>query len=136
MPDTPITQDELYDPILNHVRPAPLILRPDDTLADALEKARALPSTQIILYCYVVDDKERLVGVVPIRRLLTNPAEARVGDVMIAEVVAIPSWATVLVAAEYFVNRRFLAFPVVEADGRLAGVVDVTSFTEEVLALA
>jgi magnesium transporter len=136
MPDTPITQDELYDPILNHVRPAPLILRPDDTLADALEKARALPSTQIILYCYVVDDKERLVGVVPIRRLLTNLAEARVGDVMITEVVAIPSWATVLVAAEYFVNRRFLAFPVVEADGRLAGVVDVTSFTEEVLALA
>jgi magnesium transporter len=136
MPDTPINQDQLYDPILNHVRPAPLILNPDDTLADALEKARALPSTQIILYCYVVDAKTRLVGVVPIRRLLTNAAESRITDIMITEVVAIPSWATVLVAAEYFVNRRFLAFPVVESDGTLVGVVDVTSFNEEVLALA
>ena len=136
MPDTPISQDQLYDPILDHVRPAPLILKPDDSLADALEKARALPSTQIILYCYVVDEKDRLVGVVPIRRLLTNAAESRISDIMIAEVVAIPSWATVLVAAEYFVNRRFLAFPVVESDGRLVGVVDVTSFNEEVLALA
>src|SRR6185436_14414608 len=136
MPDTPITQEQLYDPIINHVRPAPLILRPEDTLADALEKARALPSTQIILYCYVVDANDRLVGIVPIRRLLTNPAESRVADVMITEVVAIPSWATVLVAAEYFVNRRFLAFPVVEGDGTLVGVVDATSFTEEVLALA
>jgi magnesium transporter len=136
MPDTPITQDQLYEPIVNHVRPAPLILTPDDTLAEALEKARALPSTQIILYCYVVDDQQRLVGVVPIRRLLTNPPESRIADIMITEVVAIPSWATVLVAAEYFVNRRFLAFPVVEADGRLVGVVDVTSFTEEVLAQA
>ncbi len=136
MPDTPISQDQLYDPILDHVRPAPLILKPDDSLADALEKARALPSTQIILYCYVVDEKGRLVGVVPIRRLLTNAAESRISEIMITEVVAIPSWATVLVAAEYFVNRRFLAFPVVESDGRLVGVVDVTSFNEEVLALA
>jgi len=136
MPDTPIAQDQLYDPIINHVRPAPLILRPEDTLADALEKARALPSTQIILYCYVVDANDRLVGIVPIRRLLTNPAESRVADVMITEVVAIPSWATVLVAAEYFVNRRFLAFPVVEGDGRLVGIVDVNSFNEDVLALA
>ena len=83
-----------------------------------------------------MDEKDRLVGVVPIRRLLTNPVESRVADVMITDVVAIPSWATVLVAAEYFVNRRFLAFPVVEADGRLVGVVDVKSFTEDVLALA
>src|SRR4029450_10032271 len=116
MPDMPISQDQLYDPILAHCRPAPLILKPHDTLAEALEKARALPSAQIILYCYVVDEKERLVGVVPMRRLLTNPAEARIADIMITEVVAIPSWATVLVAAEYFVNRRFLAFPVVEDD--------------------
>jgi magnesium transporter len=136
MPDTPITQDQLYDPIVAHVRPAPLILRPDDTLANAVEKARALSSAQIILYCYVVDEKDRLVGVVPIRRLLTNPPDSRIADIMITEVVAIPSWATVLVAAEYFVNRRFLAFPVVDSDGTLVGAVDVTSFTDEVLALA
>jgi magnesium transporter len=133
---TPITLAQLHDPILPHVRPAALIVQADDTIGHALERARALPDTQIILYCYVVDDQDRLAGIVPIRRLLTNPVEARVSDIMIQDVVAIPSWATVLVAAEYFVNRRLLAFPVVEQSGKLVGLVDVTLFTDDVLALA
>jgi magnesium transporter len=121
---------------MQYVQPAGLTLGPDDTIDVALERARQLPSTQIILYCYVVDRDGRLVGVVPIRRLLTTAPEARIDSVMIHDVEAIPSWATVLVAAEYFVNRRFLAFPVVEPGGRLVGVVDVSLFTDDVLALA
>ena len=132
----PITPSQLHDPILAFVQPAGLTLSPADTIAIALERARLLPATQIILYCYVVDQEERLVGVVPIRRLLTTAPEARIDSIMIHDVEAIPSWATVLVAAEYFVNRRFLAFPVVEPGGRLVGVVDVSLFTDDVLVLA
>ena len=132
----PITSTQLHDPILPYVQPPALCLAPDDTIETALEKARQLPSAQIVLYCYVVDQRQRLVGIVPIRRLLTAAADARVSTVMIHDVIAIPSWATVLVAAEYFTNRRFLAFPVVENDGRLVGVVDVTLFTDDVLSLA
>ena len=55
---------------------------------------------------------------------------------MVDDVMAIPSWATVLVAAEYFVNHRLLAFPVVETSGKLVGVVDVTLFNDDVIALA
>jgi magnesium transporter len=132
----PITSAQLHDPIADFVQPAGLILSPSATIDVALERARQLPSTQIILYCYVVDEEERLVGVVPIRRLLTSPPDAQIDAIMIHDVVAIPAWATVLVAAEYFVNRRFLAFPVVEPSGRLVGVVDVSLFTDDVLALA
>lgn len=132
----PITPAQLHDPIIEYVQPAGLVLGPSDTVDIALEKARQLPSTHIILYCYVVDSDARLVGVVPIRRLLTTAPEARIDAIMIHDVEAIPSWATVLVAAEYFVNRRFLAFPVVEPGGRLAGVVDVSLFTDDVLVLA
>ncbi len=132
----PITPDHLHDPILPYVQPAALTLSPDDTIDVALERARQLPSAQIILYCYVVDREQRLLGVVPIRRLLTAAADAKVASVMIHEVVAIPHWATVLVAAEYFANRRFLAFPVVADGGRLVGVVDVSLFTDDLLSLA
>jgi magnesium transporter len=132
----PITPAQLHDPIADFVQPAGLILSPADTIDVALERARQLPATQIILYCYVIDDERRLIGVVPIRRLLTSPPEARIDSIMIHDVVAIPSWATVLVAAEYFVNRRFLAFPVVETSGELVGVVDVSLFTDDVLVLA
>lgn len=132
----PISPSQLHDAILDYVQPAGLTLGPADTIATALDRARQLPATQIILYCYVVDGDDRLVGVVPIRRLLTTAPEARIDSIMIHDVVAIPSWATVLVAAEYFVNRRYLAFPVVEPGGRLVGVVDVSLFTDDVLALA
>jgi magnesium transporter len=132
----PITSAQLHDPILPYVQPPALVLAPDDTIEVALEKARQLPATQIVLYCYVVDNEQRLVGIVPIRRLLTSAADAHIKAVMISDVVAIPYWATVLVAAEYFTNRRFLAFPVVDNSGRLEGVVDVSLFTDDVLTLA
>lgn len=132
----PITHAQLHDPIIDYVQPAALTLKPEDKIEAALERARQLPSSQIILYCYVVDEEEHLVGIVPIRRLLTTAPDEPVSSVMITDIVAIPSWATVLVAAEYFVNRRFLAFPVIENGGRFAGVVDVSLFTDDVLALA
>ncbi len=132
----PIASDHLHDPIERYVQPAALTLAPTDTIHTAIERARALPATQIILYCYVVDADGRLEGVVPIRRLLTADPETPVANVMIRDVVAIPHWATVLVAAEYFVNRRFLAFPVVGDGGKLLGVVDVSLFTEDVLSMA
>ena len=79
---------------------------------------------------------EQLVGVVPARRLLAAAPEQTVRDIMDDNVVAIPDWATVLIASEYFATRRLLAFPVVNAAGQLVGVVDVNLFTDEVIDLA
>ena len=55
----------------------------------------------------------------PARRLLTAAPEQTVRDIMVDNVVAIPDWATVLIASEYFATRRLLAFPVVNAAGQL-----------------
>ena len=55
---------------------------------------------------------------------------------MIGRVVAIPESATVLEACEMFLLHKFLAFPVVSADRRLAGVVNVGLFTQEAFDLS
>jgi magnesium transporter len=47
-------------------------------------------------------------------------------------VVAIPDTATVLDACELFVLHRFLAFPVVDGQRRLVGLVNVNLFTDEI----
>ena len=52
---------------------------------------------------------------------------------MIRRVVALPATATVLDACEFFVLYKFFAFPVVDADRRVLGVVDVSLFRQEVL---
>jgi magnesium transporter len=126
----------LHDPILPLARPVPVTLRAGQTIAEALQVVRASISAANIHYFYVVDEAGRLIGIVPARHLLASTPEQRVDEVMIADVVAIPSWATVLVASEYFASRKLLAFPVIKDDGTLVGVVDVSLFTSEVIDLA
>jgi magnesium transporter len=132
----PLSAAQLHEPILPLARPPLLVLQPDLPIADALDRVRRLGDASSINYLYVVDDEQKLVGVVPVRRLLTAQPQELVRDVMLDHVVAIPDWATVLIASEYFATRRLLAFPVVNGKGQLLGVVDVGLFTDEVIDLA
>jgi magnesium transporter len=136
MSTAPLSASQLHEPILPFAQPPLLVLQPQMTIADALDTIRRSASASAIHYFYVVDEAQTLVGVVPSRRLLTAEPERTVGQVMIDDVVAIPDWATVLIASEYFATRRLLAFPVVDGGGRLVGVVDVSLFTDEVIDLA
>jgi magnesium transporter len=136
MRPAPLTAANLHDPILPLVRPVPVTLVATQTIAEALPVVRSSITTSDIHYFYVVDDDRRLVGIVPARHLLAALPDQRVAEVMIGDVVAIPSWATVLVASEYFATRKLLAFPVIHDNGELVGVVDISLFTHEVIDLA
>jgi magnesium transporter len=52
---------------------------------------------------------------------------------MVRRVVAIPATAAVLDACEFFVLYKFLAFPVVDEQRRVVGLIDVSLFAEEML---
>jgi magnesium transporter len=88
-----------------------------------------------LIYFYVVDTSRRLTGVLQTRTILTAQPDETLADVMIRRVVAIPETATVLEACEFFVLHKFLAFPVVDRDRHIIGVVDVNLFNEEVFGI-
>jgi Na+:H+ antiporter, NhaA family len=69
--------------------------------------------------------------VVPTRRLVLSPPGTTLSDIMVERTVTLPASATVLEACEFFIRHRLLAFPVVDADDRLLGVVDIDLYTEE-----
>jgi magnesium transporter len=50
---------------------------------------------------------------------------------MISPVVSVPDTATVLEACEFFALHKLLAFPVVDAERKLVGLVDVDLYTDE-----
>jgi magnesium transporter len=100
-------------------------------VGQALTAVREKPPESRVIYFYVVDDDNRLQGVVPTRRLLLNAPETPIREIMVREVVAIPKAATVLEACEFFMFHRLLAFPVVDEEGQILGVVDVELYTEE-----
>jgi magnesium transporter len=106
------------------------------SVGDALAQIRERGVAPGSVYFYVVDAGLRLVGIMPTRQLLTAPLDARLADIMNSRVVTIPDTATVLEACEMFVLHKFLAFPVVDAEQRLMGAVDVNLFTEQVFDLS
>jgi magnesium transporter len=55
---------------------------------------------------------------------------------MIRRVIAIPRTATVMDACDLFILHKFLAFPVVDDEQRIVGLVDVTVLTNEVFDVA
>lgn len=121
----------LNDPVTAHMRTDFIRLNVDQTVAQALEAARTQTQMGRVIYFYVTDAEGKLRGVVPTRRLLLNPPETRVADIMVPNVIAIPASATVLEACEFFVLHKLLAFPVIGPDRCIAGVVDVDLYTGE-----
>ena len=133
---TKLTSTNLHDPVLPLVRPVPVVLNASQTVAEAHAAVRAAPAARHAPYLYVLDDEERLAGVVEAGHLLASPLDERLEQVMVPGVVAIPSWATVLIASEYFATRKLKAFPVIRDDGTLLGAVDEGVFTGEIVDLA
>ena len=129
----PQPTEHLDQPVLPYARKDFSELREDFTVQQALDSIRQQGLGEKVIYFYVVDAQLRLVGVLPTRRLLTSMLDQRLGDLMIRRVLALPHTATILEACELFVMHKFLAFPIVDEQRHVLGVVDVNLFTEEVL---
>ncbi len=126
-----LTEAQLNELVTKYTRTDYTTLYPQWTVAEALAHMREHPPPGRIIYFYVVDDGMRLVGVVPTRRLLLANLNARIQDLMIASIIAIPASATLLEACEFFTLHRLLAFPVVDESRRIVGVIDIEAYTEE-----
>jgi magnesium transporter len=124
---------DFNSPVVEHARRDFPLLDVDMTVAEALERIRREGVGERVIYFYAVDRDKRLVGVLPTRRLLTAATESHLREVMVRRVVAIPASATVLDACEFFVLYKFLAFPVIDEQRRVVGLIDVSLFAEEIL---
>ncbi len=129
----PIATPDFRSRVVEHARKDFPLLHADASVADALARIRREGVGERVIYFFAVDREERLVGVLPTRRLLTAPLETPLHEIMVRRVVAIPATATVLEACEFFVLYKFFAFPVVDEKKRVVGVVDVSLFAEEML---
>ena len=119
--------------VAEHARKDFPLLDANTTIAEALERIRREGVGERVIYFFAVDTDQRLVGVLPTRRLLTATPDTLLRDIMVRRVVAIPATATILDACEFFVLYKFFAFPVVDDQRRVVGVVDVSLFAEEIL---
>src|SRR5256714_4441262 len=132
MPEPGVIPD-FNSKVIEHARKDFPLLDAEMTVGQALERIRREGVGERVIYFFAVDSNKRLVGVLPTRRLLTSALETKLSDVMVRRVVAIPASATVLDACEFFVLYKFFAFPVVDEQRRVVGLIDVSLFAEEIL---
>ena len=101
------------------------------TAQQAIERIRdAGDDTEAILYLYVVDEKGRLRGVVPIRRLVAASPDRRVSELMIQDPVSVRADTDQEEAAQLVARYNLLAIPVVDEEDRMVGVITVDDVIE------
>jgi len=101
------------------------VLRRFWTVDETLTYLRSLQSTESLYYLYVVDEEDRLAGVVPLRILIHSPAHATIGSIMTEGIVAVSVTADQEELAEMVARYDFISIPVVDPNGRFLGVVTV-----------
>ena len=104
------------------VDPSVLSISDDVSVADAFERLRQSPQ-HALYYVYVVDEDQRLVGVVNLRELMAARSNQRLGVVAAHAVESLPARASRESIVVHPAWRRFHALPVVEADGRFLGAL-------------
>lgn len=110
-------------------------LRQDETVGEAIARLRADFAADRAVYFYVVGEDGRLIGVVPVRRLLLSHPSTLVDSVMVRPVVSIRGDQTFEDALRLILDRRLLALPVVDAQGKLESVLDVSELTANLVDL-
>jgi magnesium transporter len=96
---------------------------PTQTIAETIDKLRELVKTTFITYVYVVDASDRLLGIVTMRDLLFNDTSSALQHVMLRNVFALRAATPLTDAMKLVLDRHFPIYPVVDEDGRLAGLV-------------
>jgi magnesium transporter len=102
-------------------------LRPEMSVDEAVSYLRqaAREHMETIYYVYVLDAEQRLVGVVSFRELLGASHDKRVRDVMRKDFVSVPNDMDQEDVVRLIRRERLLAVPVLDAGGRIQGIVTV-----------
>jgi magnesium transporter len=90
----------------------------------------------VIMYIYVVDDQDVLVGVIDLKELLQADDRALLKDIMIENVISLNTESTLKEASQSFARYDFRALPVTDEKNRLVGVIpyrDVMNLTHHFL---
>lgn len=109
-------------------------VRPNMSVSEALTYVRkqALEQTETVYAIYVLDVDQRLVGVMSLRKLFSSEPQQRVRDIMRNSFVAAPEEADQEELSRLFAEHDLIAIPVIDAEGRMKGIVTIDDIVDVV----
>lgn len=109
-------------------------MKVDAAIAYLRRQAVSAIEPETIYYVYVLDARQRLLGVVSFRDLFAAPGDRAIRDVMRTDVVSVQEELDQEAVARVLTEHGLLAVPVVDAGGVLKGIItvdDVVDVVEE-----
>jgi magnesium transporter len=101
------------------------------TVAQTVEKLRALIKVAFITYGYVTDEGGKLRGLITMRDLLFAPDDARLESLMLRDVFTLKPETPVNEAMKSVLDRHYPVYPVCDGNGVLIGLVRGQAMFEE-----
>jgi len=116
--------DKQEENILNYATSHVFKFPPKMTVKQALEEFHnTAKDKDVIMYIYVVDEQDKLIGITDIRELLQDNPEEKLEDIMIENVITLGPDNTLMEASRMFTRYLFRAIPVVDEDEIILGVI-------------
>jgi magnesium transporter len=99
-------------------------LRPDMTVDEAIAYLRRqAEQVETIHYAYVLDFDQHLLGILPLRRLMSAHQGQTVREIMRTDYVAASEELDQEALAKLFSEEHLFAMPIVDKEGRMKGIV-------------
>ncbi len=116
----------------------------ETTAAATVERIREMVDVEMVFYVYVVDDENRLKGVVSLRQLVATKSDTPLKDLMTTRVYTVYTHTPQEEVAQVVARYNLLAVPVLDDTAGLVGIVTIDDVvdvirdenTEDVLKMA
>ena len=96
---------------------------PEWTVEETIEALRESVKRNLVTYIWVVDGEGRLAGIVNMRDLLFGAKDATLARVMTQDPFVLQAKMPLREAMKQVLDRHYPVYPVVDAAGRLTGLV-------------
>ena len=107
------------------MNPHVFALNEDMTVGEAITELQNNRDVEMVFYLYVVDDRNHLVGVVSLRRLLLVSPETPLKRIMTADLISARVEMDQEEVARQVAAYNLLAIPVVDEENKLVGIITV-----------
>lgn len=105
----------------------------DITTQETIELLRELkPDDEVAYYIYIVDENEKLQGVVSLRDLVVSPPESKLKEIMDKSVIKVSDNESIDESIEIAVKYDLLSLPVIDEEEKLCGIVIMRDIIDEV----
>ena len=107
---------------------------PLKTCQETIEYIRELsPDYEEVYYIHIIDEKGKLLGIIPLIKIIVSSPDKSLGEIMTTHLVTVPTNAGIKEITELIAKYDFLSIPVVDDKFIMKGIITVDDVMEQIL---